>query len=308
MSAAELFAVLSERIADDLKDIEAQRAALTKERADFEAEKKAMVKMLVKGGDIIKLDVGGEPVNVSGRWEDRLERDEETGKVFLEVNPYCFKKIIDFLRSKTIETPERPAVCPQIASDMVDEFEALCEYYGMLEAIKPKPKSILHGLTLTQPNGGIYINNLSFNYQNGNGNWCAVVSSIPLPTDRVSQWAVDVGVNCSAFTAGVVGKANPPQHSYTDATSYTWYTTSGFYQAGESDVGDEDAFHAGDHIALRFSPSSRTLTLANRRTGQRFNRQLPSTGPWFIHFSLHPISTIASTIVEPTTADIALLG
>lgn len=32
----------------------------------------------------------------SGRWEDRLERDSE-GRVFLDYNPYCFEKILDFL-------------------------------------------------------------------------------------------------------------------------------------------------------------------------------------------------------------------
>ena len=32
----------------------------------------------------------------SGRWEDRLERDSE-GRVFLDYNPYCFGKILDYL-------------------------------------------------------------------------------------------------------------------------------------------------------------------------------------------------------------------
>lgn len=39
----------------------------------------------------------------SGRWEDKLERDTD-GRVFLDYNPYCFEKILDFLWALQVGT------------------------------------------------------------------------------------------------------------------------------------------------------------------------------------------------------------
>ena len=53
----------------------------------------------------------------SGRYEDTLERDS-SNNIFLDLSPYCFKKITDYLRARKIETPERRAPLPSIAADM----------------------------------------------------------------------------------------------------------------------------------------------------------------------------------------------
>ena len=97
-----------------LARLQARQAAL--------AEKHGGAK--VKGTDKVKLNVGGTRVVArretltqfpttrlaslfSGRWENRLLRDKKK-RIFLDVNPTCFKKIVDFLNLYKIADPDDP--------------------------------------------------------------------------------------------------------------------------------------------------------------------------------------------------------
>lgn len=70
----------------------------------------------------------------SGRWEDRLERDSED-RVFLDYNPYCFGKILDFLWAVQVSGPENPPPLPVIRTEDEDSFRLLARYLGLEEAV-----------------------------------------------------------------------------------------------------------------------------------------------------------------------------
>ncbi len=66
----------------------------------------------------------------SGRWEGEHDMDEQ-GCIFVEYDPYCFGKILDFLRSKAIEHPDHPAARPVIAAEHEAQFNQLVSYLGL---------------------------------------------------------------------------------------------------------------------------------------------------------------------------------
>ena len=66
----------------------------------------------------------------SGSWDAGQHRDSK-GRPFLDIDPYIFDKIVNFLRQKSIEGPESPAPTPVISSEKAKEFERVVEYYGL---------------------------------------------------------------------------------------------------------------------------------------------------------------------------------
>ena len=65
-------------------------------------------------------------------WADKHKLDSQ-GRIFLNCDPYCFEKILSFLRCKLIEHPDRPAPQPFIREESQAEFETLVEYLGLSE-------------------------------------------------------------------------------------------------------------------------------------------------------------------------------
>ena len=109
----------------------------------------------VSGSDRLKLNVGGTRVAVrrevmtqfpgtllealfSGRWEDALLRDK-TGRIFLDVSPPCFKKIVDFLNLMKIADPTDPPELPDTAPEDREAFARLCDFFGLTAALTPPP-------------------------------------------------------------------------------------------------------------------------------------------------------------------------
>lgn len=68
----------------------------------------------------------------SGRWESSIERDKE-GCFFLDFDPYCFQLVLNFLRSRRMESPQAPAPLPKVPSERADQFWHLVEYFGLTE-------------------------------------------------------------------------------------------------------------------------------------------------------------------------------
>lgn len=66
----------------------------------------------------------------SGRWEGEHDMDEQ-GYIFLEYDPYCFSKILGFLRSKAIEHPDYPSPRPVIAAEHEAQYNQLVSYLGL---------------------------------------------------------------------------------------------------------------------------------------------------------------------------------
>ena len=68
----------------------------------------------------------------NGRWEAKHQVDSQ-GQIFLDYDPYCFKQVLAYLRSKAIERPDRPAPQPIIAPDSQAQYLALQQYLGLEE-------------------------------------------------------------------------------------------------------------------------------------------------------------------------------
>ena len=66
------------------------------------------------------------------RWAGRQKLDNQ-GRIFLNFDPYCFKKILSFFMGKLIEHPGRPAPLPIIRPEAKAQFAALAEYLGIKE-------------------------------------------------------------------------------------------------------------------------------------------------------------------------------
>ncbi|CAD7700014.1 unnamed protein product [Ostreobium quekettii] len=147
---------LNDRLQDKITQVRAEMAQLQEEKAEFEAEKAVMQCLTSQQSDVIKLNVRGKHIETrrstlcqvdgcllqymfSGRWEDRLERDSE-GRVFLDYNPYCLEKILDFLWALQLSCAEYPAPLPEVRSDEAANFRLLVRYLGLEELIYPELK------------------------------------------------------------------------------------------------------------------------------------------------------------------------
>ena len=68
----------------------------------------------------------------NGRWEQKHQVDNRD-QIFLDYDPYCFKQVLAYLRSKAIERPDRPAPQPTITPESQAQFNALLQFLGLEE-------------------------------------------------------------------------------------------------------------------------------------------------------------------------------
>ena len=94
----------------------------------------------------------------SGRWDHKhMVKD---GYVFLEFDPYCFNKILSYLRSKAIEGPDHPAPFPVIAPEheaqfnqlvahlLLEEYVGLCGMHFLFDKVSQHATASHSGTTL----------------------------------------------------------------------------------------------------------------------------------------------------------------
>ena len=78
----------------------------------------------------------------SGRWESSIERDS-FGRFFLDFDPFCFRLLLNFLRSKRQSRTPLPA--PKVPPEKEEQFWHLVEYFGLTEQLQvvdaPEPEA-----------------------------------------------------------------------------------------------------------------------------------------------------------------------
>lgn len=101
----------------------------------------------VQESDVLELNVGGSLMSTTREtltqatgsmlaawfgplWADHHKRDQQ-GRIFLNCDPYCFGRILSFLRCKLIEDPDHPAMPPAVQPDSQAEFAALVRFFGL---------------------------------------------------------------------------------------------------------------------------------------------------------------------------------
>lgn len=128
-----------------------------KELAEKEAKLKTYEErfheLSMENDEVVEINAGGEFHSVgrstlclakdsffallfSGSWDHSQKRDS-AGRVFLDIDPYIFKVIVNFLRQKRIEKPNAPVHSPIISTDKLDAWHRSIDYYGLREYIYP---------------------------------------------------------------------------------------------------------------------------------------------------------------------------
>ena len=68
----------------------------------------------------------------SGRWEKRLPKDGD-GRVLLDVNPNCFRAVVDYLNEQKITPPNSPIEMPHLEEEDDIIFQQLLLAFGLVD-------------------------------------------------------------------------------------------------------------------------------------------------------------------------------
>ncbi|XP_046851096.1 uncharacterized protein LOC124444516 isoform X1 [Xenia sp. Carnegie-2017] len=141
------FTDFNSALQNEFQRIESQRQDLESREKRLTDEKTKMMQIDNKSDDVISLNIGGESMTClrstlcqidgsllasmfSGRWEDRLTKDKD-GNVFLDYDPECFKFILNYLRAKKMQSPERQAIIPSPPQEKNNDYWILINYLGL---------------------------------------------------------------------------------------------------------------------------------------------------------------------------------
>jgi hypothetical protein len=128
-------------------EVKAATEELEKKKLELEEIERRIFGIADGVEDVVELNIGGTPISTSravlcsvsgsllsglfsGNFERGQKRDRD-GKVFLDVDPAIFTKVINHLRLRRIASPECPAPLPQVPLEMRAEYDMLIRYYGL---------------------------------------------------------------------------------------------------------------------------------------------------------------------------------
>mmetsp|Transcript_32027 Transcript_32027/g.88488 ORF Transcript_32027/g.88488 Transcript_32027/m.88488 type:complete len:731 (+) Transcript_32027:106-2298(+) len=141
--------------------LQTQAANLGQRSAELDRRKAELAERhgtkTARGSDRLKLNVGGANVVAtrstltlypesllgalfSGRWDSRLPRDKQ-GRIFLDIDPTCFKKILDFLNLLKISSSDEPPPLPKVPREMEHILSRMVTFLGLGELL-PVPPAI----------------------------------------------------------------------------------------------------------------------------------------------------------------------
>mmetsp|Transcript_46995 Transcript_46995/g.132585 ORF Transcript_46995/g.132585 Transcript_46995/m.132585 type:complete len:340 (+) Transcript_46995:199-1218(+) len=150
----DLAAAVTKRIARDreralqqLAEVDAAAQKLDEKQAQLEELQRRIAAMTDSVDDVVELNVGGEPVSTSravlcsaqgsllagmfsGNFDAGLKRDKDN-RVFLDVDPPLFSKLLSHLRLRRIESPDCPAPLPRIPEELRPEYDMMVKYFGL---------------------------------------------------------------------------------------------------------------------------------------------------------------------------------
>uniref|UniRef100_A0A7S0FBT9 Potassium channel tetramerisation-type BTB domain-containing protein n=1 Tax=Pyrodinium bahamense TaxID=73915 RepID=A0A7S0FBT9_9DINO len=136
-----------ERAAQQLAEVEAAERKLEEKQRMLEEMEQRIFAITDNADDLVELNVGGQPMSTtrkvlcsaegsllagmfSGNFDGGHKRDKEN-RIFLDVDPDLFKKLLSHLRLRRIASPECPAPLPHVPEDQRAEYDMLVKYYGL---------------------------------------------------------------------------------------------------------------------------------------------------------------------------------
>jgi len=314
---------LKEEVDRALGDVEQQRKAVEADREALAEEKESMSQLTsVAASELIELNVGGENITTtrstltsakgsmlasmfSGRWEDKLTRDKE-GRVFLDLNPYAVRKVIDHLRLKRLSGDGVFLPAPEIAADMRAEYNGVVDYLGIGEVLLASPVSfqLLHvdaSVELTPLGSGetrlLYIGS-DFKF---------LCTDKPIPVGAC--WKVDV-VNLDAGGSwqllGIIAQkdvSSAGNCSYSCASTYGWAAAGQVYVAGKFHASASPGFPGICKSTYFFQLCEAELLMMQvNAAGTKTVFRLPIAAdvPYVIHLNVH--NTQTQLVFGPATA------
>jgi len=224
------------------------------------------------------------------RWQHSNARDEQ-GRIFLDYDPEMIESIVNFLRLKKIQGPQRKIKPPTIAKEKEGDFYCLLEYFGLEEFFTggsfgclPADLQVLpassHGVTIKQDQGKYQVN------YNGSGeDFLAFYPA--LAGQKPYFWKCTIVVSDGGFLyLGLIGTQYPadPKGSYRDSTSFGWEGGQQ-YSAGRSSIKDNGwmGFREGDVVYFRLQDN--VLTMCSILKNLSFSIPNIPDDP-YIHFDL----------------------
>ena len=79
----------------------------------------------------------------SGRWDDKLARDSQ-GRIFLDVNPTCFRAIIDYLNEMMISSEDSPPSPPSVDDEHEHILQYQLELFGLVPTVELPDSNIIN--------------------------------------------------------------------------------------------------------------------------------------------------------------------
>lgn len=150
----QLFAKITERLDLDreraeqrLREVEAAERALEERQRMLEDMERRILAISDGLDDVIELNVGGQPMSTtravlcsaegsllagmfSGNFDEGHKRDKD-GRVFLDVDPPLFAKVLSHLRLSRIASPDCPAPLPYVPDEMRPEYDLMIKFFGL---------------------------------------------------------------------------------------------------------------------------------------------------------------------------------
>lgn len=136
-----------ERIDMQVQAVQLEEKRLEERRLKVEELEKRILQMSDISDDVIELNVGGQPMSTtravlcsakdsllagmfSGNFDGGQKRDQ-AGRIFLDVDPPIFAKVLSHLRLRRIASPECPAPLPQVPDEIRAEYDMTIRFYGL---------------------------------------------------------------------------------------------------------------------------------------------------------------------------------
>eukprot|EP01102_Stenamoeba_stenopodia_P004306 TRINITY_DN14629_c0_g1_i1.p1 TRINITY_DN14629_c0_g1~~TRINITY_DN14629_c0_g1_i1.p1 ORF type:complete len:592 (-),score=167.69 TRINITY_DN14629_c0_g1_i1:103-1878(-) len=258
---------------------------------------------------IVKLNVGGKKIStkcstltqIKGSFlaslfsthmnESNLELDEE-GYVFLDYNPQCFQKILDFLRAIRLCDPDRVEK-PVIPDDIRQDFEILAKHLGVADVIGI-PVEIIECFSFKYRSEDIMIHEKGLVIEHGilrNGFEFAFGERVYTQGIVQFTFKVEHMSNGSFSFFGIIGAGTKPEGGDTPylKTSYGWGFPDRVYINGlvYNNYGGfrVDALQQNGNI-INLTLNMRTNTLSFEVYDQlKYSIQIEPQ-PWRLHVSL----------------------
>jgi len=130
-----------------MEEVEVAEKSLRENQRLLEEMEHRILSISAQTDEVVELNVGGQLMSTSravlcsaegsllagmfsGNFDSGHRRDKD-GRIFLDVDPPLFSKLLSHLRLRRIASPECPAPLPLVPEEVKPEYEMLIRYFGL---------------------------------------------------------------------------------------------------------------------------------------------------------------------------------